>query len=390
MFGTTGPAIHGREFMNAMSQLGVQLELFPPATPLYYLFQRTRDSKKLGRIKHLRNLVHIIEPSFVKLISLKKWITFLNGDYDFVIARTTDFSINLLHNFRPADTEPLILEVNSIISGNLADKHKKKSLSYVDKLRGREILLLKRAKAIYVVSEGLTDDLIESGIRADGIYVIPNGVDAKKFNPHIKSDKVRDRYNLRDKIVVGFLGEVRHGHDMTALVEGFSMASKDVENLILFIVGPNKSFLQKTIDQQKLNSKVIITGRVEHGKIPSFISAFDIAVSPIKYLYYCPLKNFEYMAMAKPIVATNLMDTTAMLKNGISAILIEPYSSNAMCNAILKLAKDEEFRNKIGEEARKIVLERFTWRHNAEKVLHIIPKQKSVYKTSKTSGYGRK
>jgi glycosyltransferase involved in cell wall biosynthesis len=282
----------------------------------------------------------------------------------------------LLHNFSLAHCEPLILEVNSIISGSLVKRNNQNRFSYIDKLRRREIHLLQKAQGIYVVSQILETALIECGVPSDRIYIVPNGVNPEKFHPNTIGKSIREKYGLKNKIVVGFVGEVRYGHDMNALLEGFSRASRDVENLVLFIVGPNKSFLQAIIDKHKLTSKVIITGRVEHEKVPSYIAAFDIAVSPIKYLYYCPLKNFEYMAMGKPIVATNLMDTTGMLKNGISAILIEPYSSNAMCKAILELARDEKLRIKLGEEARKIVLERFTWRHNAEHVLQIIRKYK--------------
>jgi glycosyltransferase involved in cell wall biosynthesis len=371
MFGKTGPSIHGKEFIYAMKQLGVDLDLFPPPITPYYLFQRVRDSKKLNRIKNWRNLLFRAEPYFGIAFGIFQWIRLIHGHYDFTIVRSTDFSVNLLYKMKLTDKLKFVLEVNSILSGTLIkrDIDESSSSSYINQIRKRELSILKKAKAIYVVSENLLSTLKEARIHENKIEVIHNGVDAEHFHPDISGDRIKKNYNLQEKIVVGFLGEVRHSHDMETLVKGFAMASSVIDNLILFIVGPYKSFFNQMINKHGIQSKVLITGQIDHADVPEYLAAFDIAVSPIKDLYPSPIKNYEYMAMGKAIIATDLKSTTSILKN--TGILIKPGSVVEMHNGIVKLAQNENLRNEMGKQARKMVLEKHTWKHNARSVLDL-------------------
>jgi glycosyltransferase involved in cell wall biosynthesis len=368
MFGNTGPSIHGKEFIRAMNQLGVELDIFPPVIRPYYYFQRVRDSKRLNRLKNWRQALSLIEPYIAILLDTKKWINFLRGNYDFVIVRNTDFSIHLLNNIMIPKNLPLILEINSFMGIELLAKDIK-GASYSANLQQREISLIKRADAIFVVSENLKSNLLEKEIPERKITVIPNGVDPEAFHPNISGERIRHKYGLNHKIVVGFLGEVRKTHDMETLLKGFSMASSIMEGLFLLIVGPFKSFFDQIVHKEGIQSKVLVTGSIDHSVVPEYLAAFDIAVSPIKALYFSPIKNYEYMAMGKAIIATDLDSTTTMLKN--AGILIKPGSVEEMYNAIVKLAQNEDLRKEMGKQARKIVMENFTWKHNARNVLKL-------------------
>jgi glycosyltransferase involved in cell wall biosynthesis len=82
-----------------------------------------------------------------------------------------------------------------------------------------------------------------------------------------------------------------------------------------------------------------------------------------------PTKIFEYMAMAKGIVASNLGQLSQVLKHEKSALLVEPGSVNELASAIALLARNPALRNQLGYNARESALAEHTWRKNAERVL---------------------
>lgn len=57
-------------------------------------------------------------------------------------------------------------------------------------------------------------------------------------------------------------------------------------------------------------NKIILTGRKKYDEIPKFLAAADICVLPAhkhKIMQdIVPIKIYEYMAMAKPVIATRL------------------------------------------------------------------------------------
>ena len=73
--------------------------------------------------------------------------------------------------------------------------------------------------------------------------------------------------------------------------------------------------------------------------------------------------------MGKAIIATDLKSTTDMLRN--AGILVKPGSVVEMKDAMVKLAQNENLRKEMGKRARKIVMGRYTWKHNAQRVLKL-------------------
>jgi glycosyltransferase involved in cell wall biosynthesis len=70
--------------------------------------------------------------------------------------------------------------------------------------------------------------------------------------------------------------------------------------------------------------------------------------------------SLEAMAMAKPIVATQIDGITEQLQHRRSALLVPPKSSHALATAIVALLQDKSLAAALAREARKVVEQRFT------------------------------
>jgi glycosyltransferase involved in cell wall biosynthesis len=109
------------------------------------------------------------------------------------------------------------------------------------------------------------------------------------------------------------------------------------------------------------------------------IAAIDVAVLPNAPDYCSPLKIFEYMAMAKAIVAPATRTICGILTDGEEALLFPPGDYKSMVQAILRLAGDPALRNRLGLAARQRVCEQFSWRHNSERVYDLLEKVWQCY-----------
>ena len=73
--------------------------------------------------------------------------------------------------------------------------------------------------------------------------------------------------------------------------------------------------------------------------------------------------------MGKGIVASNLGQIGDVLEDEESALLVEPGNIDRLADAINRLVTSKELRNRLGERARTAAVQRYTWRHNAQRVL---------------------
>lgn len=91
-----------------------------------------------------------------------------------------------------------------------------------------------------------------------------------------------------------------------------SLANFEDDSIKLMIVGEGDLYntLYKMSTEENLKNKLILTGKVPFEQIPSYIAAADICLLPAYkneiMMNIVPIKLYEYMAMGKPIIATNL------------------------------------------------------------------------------------
>src|SRR2546425_9815119 len=90
---------------------------------------------------------------------------------------------------------------------------------------------------------------------------------------------------------------------------------------------------------------------------------------PGRRFFGSPTKLFEYMAMGKAIVASNLDQLAQVLQHNRTAWLVEPGNTKELTSAITLLAEDPELRERLGRAARATAVEKHSWGQNAQRVL---------------------
>ncbi|HTG14249.1 MAG TPA: glycosyltransferase family 4 protein, partial [Blastocatellia bacterium] len=246
-------------------------------------------------------------------------------------------------------------------------------------LRRVERLNLKAADHIFVVSEVERRNLLTAGIASHRIVVNPNGVDVDRFRLVCGGGETRAALGISDKIVVGFLGSFGPWHGAPVLAEAARRISTEAGCHFLFIGdGEQRGTVEGIIDSAGKSVSTTFVGRVSHAEAPAYLDACDIFVAPNvpagdgSEFFGSPTKLFEYMAMARPVVASRLGQIAEVIDDGSNGLLVEPGDPQALAMAIEKLAADEGLRARLGAAARQTVIDRYTWRHNAETVFDAV------------------
>jgi glycosyltransferase involved in cell wall biosynthesis len=307
---------------------------------------------------------------------------------DFIYHRYTAYTFFIAKIAKELNI-PLILELNSLTTWSL--KHWGISRNSFKRFIQTHILynIVKRiepynlmnASLIVVVSEALKADLLELGIPEEKILVNPNGVDPEKFNPKVITSEecriLKRELRIDDKrVVVGFSGTFGVWHGIPQLTEAIDKILKNSLSInIYFLLIGDGDLRQESEDQVGHYENVTFMGVVKYSDIQKYLAICDVLVSPQnpkmdgREFFGSPTKLFEYMAMEKGIVASDLGQIGKVLRHNYSVLLIEPGNVDQLVEGILKLAKDKELRETLGKQAREDVVANYTWKKNVENVI---------------------
>lgn len=207
------------------------------------------------------------------------------------------------------------------------------------------------------------------GIKQD-ISVVPNFVDSDAFSP-ASSDAVERREDRGAVIIhVSNFRPVKRVQDLVVAMEAVVREAEDTQ-LILMGDGPEKQKVELLVDKLGLRRNVLLTGY--RRDVLDFLRCSDVLVL-CSEIESAPLTLLEGMSSGLPVIATEVGGIPEIVANGGNGFLVPPKSPGALAEKILELASDRELRLRMGEEARRTVLERFT----AEKV---VPKYEEIYKS---------
>jgi glycosyltransferase involved in cell wall biosynthesis len=236
-------------------------------------------------------------------------------------------------------------------------------------LKRFERLNQRAANFIFTVSEVERRNVIQAGVDSSKVFANPNGVDTDKFRKDCGGQEIRRQLGIDDKIVVGFLGTFGPWHGAPVLAEAATRVKSPCH--FLFIGDGD----ERAVSEAKIGkTPATFTGRISHDTVAAYLDACDILVSPHvpasdgSEFFGSPTKLFEYLAMAKPVVASRLGQIADVIIDDENGLLVEPGNVSELALAIERVANDEALRNRLGEAARRTVMENFTWQDNAARV----------------------
>ncbi|MFC1959486.1 glycosyltransferase family 4 protein [Chloroflexota bacterium] len=223
-----------------------------------------------------------------------------------------------------------------------------------------------QARLLVAVSDVIRRLLIEEGQPAGKIITVHNGINDGYFNAGVDGRVWRDHYGLADDtVVIGFVGSFQAYHRVDLLVEAFAQIKTDhATHLLLVGEGKYTPAVKAQVQQLGLTDRVTFTGRIPYTDVAAYTAACDIAVMPATNTYGNPMKVYEYMAMAKPVVAPDQETITELATHQENAYLFPTEDVPALAATLQTLIDDEGLRQRLGQQAAQFAQEH-TWDKHA-------------------------
>lgn len=232
----------------------------------------------------------------------------------------------------------------------------------------------------FAITEGLRSLMIDRGVPADHISLLPNGVDINRFTPSSPDESLRQKLGLEGKIVVGYVGSVLDYEGLELLVDAVKILVDDGLPVALLIVGDGKAFdsVKSRIEQAGISEHVVLPGRVPHAEAESYYSIIDIAPFPRLPLpvteLVSPLKPFEAMAMAKPVVVSSVGALTEIVTDGENGLVFTKGDVNSLAATLARLVDDKDEREQLGAAGRDWVVANRSWDTLSERIVEVYEK----------------
>ena len=172
---------------------------------------------------------------------------------------------------------PVVTEVNAPL---ILEQETFRSLVCAAEARAIEAEVFATSTALAAVSRQVGAYLTGAGAPRDRVHVIGNAVDTDQFCPGVPPARIPGV--PEDAFVVGFTGSLKRWHGVDVLLEAFRRfrASEPRARLLICGDGPKRGWIEGFVAGADLGDAVILTGWVDHARLPSLIARMDVATAP--------------------------------------------------------------------------------------------------------------
>lgn len=275
---------------------------------------------------------------------------------------------------------PEVKEVNGITGDELAisglvGRVTLRIVNWIDRF------VLPKADEIVVVTSNLKEALQRDyGVPAEKIVVIPNGTNTDLFKP-MDTGAAREKLNLsKSGSYICFVGAFQAWAGIENIINSAPVVLRECPDTRFIFVGDGalRQELNNLGGKLGIADKMIFTGMVPYQEVPLYINASDVCVCSgadnsrnRRVGGGSPLKLPEYMACARPVVISSVVELSKDVTDSGSGLAVDMGNPDELAKVFVSLLKDEELRKKMGERGRQIALEKYSWLNVAERIVAI-------------------
>ena len=216
-------------------------------------------------------------------------------------------------------------------------------------------LALKRFDALAAVSDAVAQRLIDSGVPAEKIKTIPNGIDVHAF----EQGRPLADIGIGKGKVVGMVARLDLQKGFEYLLRAVRQLRDSFPDLQVVIAGdgPDRLAIENMIREFGLQSSVILSG--QQTDMPGIYAGMDIFVLP-SLNEGLPMTVLEAMASSRPVIATRIGAIPSVITDQENGLLVDPGDTDGLRNSIASLLSDPDRCRQMGMRAHDWVSKHYT------------------------------
>ena len=365
-----GIARHCLGLSKALAKLGHEVYVITlefPGTPLF----EDVDGVKVHRV-----LIELGHPNFII------WTFIFNHFMEKKVAelsRSVKFDIIHVHDWLTAEAgvsskhflnKSLVSTVHSTEVGRSQGLHNPDSFL----IDGIEWWMTYEAKRVIVCSNSVKWELESHfNLPHDKVTVIPNGVEISNFNLNINREKVKRRYGIKpNERIVLFIGRLVPQKGVDTLIKAVPLIIQRHRDAKILIAGDgwSRTYLEELAKSMGLGDHVRFLGFISDWELADLMVAADVLVVPSVYEPF-GIVALEGMAAGTPVVATNIGGLSEIIEHDKTGVLVYPRNPESIAWGVNRVLSDHKYADWLVRNARKKVLEAYSWEEIAKRTVEV-------------------
>lgn len=179
----------------------------------------------------------------------------------------------------------------------------------------------------------------------------------------IEINKIKNQYSISEKeIIILTVSRLEKEKGIDNVIKAIINLDSSTIKYLIVGDGKDKDRLQKIIDNNNLNDKVILTGKIPHEEVINYYDLCDLFILTSRRGYSESFGRVfaEAGARSKPVIANNTGGAREVILNHKTGLLVNPNNINKIREKLEFLVKNKEKRKKYGFDASKRVKNMFT------------------------------
>jgi glycosyltransferase involved in cell wall biosynthesis len=218
-----------------------------------------------------------------------------------------------------------------------------------------------------------TDDILRNFVYHKRVISVRNFPIIAYFpNPARFDRESKDAFNL---IYVGGLTEIR---GIVQIVQALELVDSNKQLKLILYGKFDPPEFELEVRSLKEFERVEYLGWVDFERVPELLSKADVGMvclHPISnYITGLPVKLFEYMSAGLPAIASNFPLWKEIVEGNNCGICVDPLNPKEIAKAVKYLMEYPDEARKMGENGRKVVLEKYNWENESKKLIGLYKK----------------
>jgi glycosyltransferase involved in cell wall biosynthesis len=239
-------------------------------------------------------------------------------------------------------------------------------------LRFEKRILHKVDRVLTVVPEAADRLMMMHGLPREKIAIVSNTEDINFTSDIAIDSKIVHEY--ADKFTLIYVGGFNSHRGLDVVINAMPTIVSRIPNAKLLLVGGGNERYSKSIARKSEALPYIdVLGWQPFEKVYSYIMSSNVCLVPhIRHEHTdntVPHKLFQYMYMRKPVIVSDCPPLKRIIEETRAGLIFNANDPQSFCEAVCRLAADDNLRREMGEAGYTAILEKYNWREDAKVLL---------------------
>ncbi len=244
--------------------------------------------------------------------------------------------------------------------------------------RGLERAAYRGAAHVVALSPGMRDGVVQAGVPATGVTMIPNAADLDLFAPDVDQGEFADRFG--DDFVCSYFGTMGEANDLDQVVRAATLLADRGERGITFALmgdGKRRPALEQEIARRGLPNVTLLPA-ADKAAAARLAAASDACLTVFKDVPVLatnsPNKLFDTFAAGRAAIVNTAGWQRELVEDNHAGVFVRPADAEDLAAQVLALRDDAELTATMGANARRLAEAQFDRRDLADQLRVVLEK----------------